>query len=331
MIFTPGQFAQRAEFYHQLAQLTGAGIGVLRAVDQLQRSPPARSFREPLRQLSVELGGGNTFAESLRRIKGWLPEFDIALLQAGETSGRLDVCFDVLADYYEERARVTRQLIGDLLYPVFLMHFAIFILPLPKLFQGGNVPLYLATTFGVLLPIYTIVIGIIIACQGQHGERWRALVEKVLEPLPAIGKARRYMALSRLSGSLEALIGAGVTIIEAWELAARACGSPSIRRNVSTWRPELLGGVTPAEMVTASGIFPDTFEHLYSTGEQTGKLDDTLGKLRRLYLEEGTRKMRLATQWYPIFFYLIVATIIAYKIIRFWTDYFQSIQKILGM
>ena len=29
LILTPGQFHHRAEFYHQLAQLTSAGIGVV--------------------------------------------------------------------------------------------------------------------------------------------------------------------------------------------------------------------------------------------------------------------------------------------------------------
>ena len=48
MIVTPGQFTQRAEFYHQLAQLTAAGIGVVQALEQIKRHPPASSFRAPL-------------------------------------------------------------------------------------------------------------------------------------------------------------------------------------------------------------------------------------------------------------------------------------------
>jgi type II secretory pathway component PulF len=47
-LITPAQFTQRAELYHQLAQLTSAGIGVLPALEQIKRNPPGRSFREPL-------------------------------------------------------------------------------------------------------------------------------------------------------------------------------------------------------------------------------------------------------------------------------------------
>ncbi len=54
-IVTPGQFTQRAEFYHQLAQFTSAGIGVVPALEKIRRSPPARSFREPLQRILDEL------------------------------------------------------------------------------------------------------------------------------------------------------------------------------------------------------------------------------------------------------------------------------------
>ena len=46
-----------------------------------------------------------------------------ALVKAGDRSGRLDACFKLLAGYYEERAQMARQMISDLVYPVFLVPF----------------------------------------------------------------------------------------------------------------------------------------------------------------------------------------------------------------
>src|ERR1044071_10443021 len=85
--FTPGQFARRAEFYHQLGALTGAGLGLINGLETLQRNPPARSYRQPIRKLLEQLGQGYTFAESLYRMGHWLPSFDIALLEAGGSRG----------------------------------------------------------------------------------------------------------------------------------------------------------------------------------------------------------------------------------------------------
>src|SRR4051812_20809426 len=117
LIVTPGQFSERAAFYQQLAQFTSAGIGLVPPFENLKRSPPARSYRAPLRMLLAEISSGFTFTEALQRLGQWLPAFDIALLRAGEHSGRLDACFRLLTDYYTSRARLVRQMIADLAYP----------------------------------------------------------------------------------------------------------------------------------------------------------------------------------------------------------------------
>ncbi len=78
LIVTPRQFHHRAEFYHQLAQLTSAGIGVVPALEQIRRNPPSASYRGPLQHFLDELANGRTLSESLQH-DGWLPAFDIAL------------------------------------------------------------------------------------------------------------------------------------------------------------------------------------------------------------------------------------------------------------
>jgi len=86
-------------------------------------------------------------------------------------------------------------------------------------------------------------------------------------------------------------------------------------------------------MVVASGIFPEMFEHLYATGEKTGKLDESLRQLHRYYQEEGTRKMHAAAQWFPRLVYLMVALAIAYKVVQFWMGIYgpgSDLQRILN-
>jgi len=330
LIITPGQLTQRAELYHQLGQLTAAGIGLPAALQELERHPPARSYRQPIHQLGAHLAEGFTLTEGVQNLGSWLPDFDASLLHAGEQSGRLDTCFRLLADYYTDRARVGRQLIADLAYPAFLFHFAIFILPFPKLFQSGNWVLYLVQTLGVLLPIYAVVLTVLYAAQGKHGEVWRSWVERALGPVPILGTARRYLALARLSASLEALISAGVGIIQAWELAAAACGSPGLRRTVLAWRPLVDAGQTPAEVVRASSKFPHMFASQYATGEISGKLDETLRLLQRFYQEEGSRKLHALAQWTPRAVYLFIALMIAFRVVHFWMDYFNQVSAAGG-
>ena len=66
LLITPRQYSRRAELYHQLSQLTAAGIGLPQAIELQQRTPPSRSFREPLSIVSRRLTMGSTFAEAMQ-------------------------------------------------------------------------------------------------------------------------------------------------------------------------------------------------------------------------------------------------------------------------
>jgi type IV pilus assembly protein PilC len=327
LIVTPRQFTQRAELYHQLAQLTSAGIGVVPALEQIKRNPPASSFREPLQHFLDELANGRTLSDSLQ-FGGWLPVFDTALIEAGECSGRLDACFRLLADYYNDRARVIKLVISQLIYPVGLIHLAafIFLIVLPfarSTFNASLTWLFFKAAL-ILAPLYGAVALAIYALQGKHGESWRARLESLLHPVPLLGTSRHYLALSRLATALEALISAGVNVIEAWNLAATASGSPAFRRAVAAWRPSLAAGQTPAELVRACPLFPETFANLYASGEVSGKLDETLRRLYAYYQEEGTRKLQAFATWMPRLVYFIVVLFIAYFIIQFYTGLYGT-------
>jgi type IV pilus assembly protein PilC len=338
LIFTPGQLARRAEFYHQLSQMTAAGLTIMRTLEQLEQHPPARSYRLKIQRTLHDLGQGYSLTEAFRRVPGWLPEFDVALIQAGEHSGRLDSCFKLLANYYGDRARVARQVIGDLLYPLLLLHMAIFIFPFVELAKGlfnsaggSNIWLtYVLQTFGILIPLYLLVLLTVFLTQSSRGEKWRAWIEILLRPIPILGTARFYLSLARLCAALEALLSAGVLITQAWEMAATACGSPAIKRTVLSWRRNLESGNTPAELVSDSHRFPELFAGQYASGEISGKLEDTLKRLHEYYQEEGSRKLRGFAQWSPRLIYFLVAIIIGYKVIRFWLNYFNQISNTLG-
>lgn len=328
---TPGHFVRRAELYLQLAQLTSAGIGIVPALEQVKRHPPSRTFREPLQCMLDEIARGRTFAQAAANAGDWLPEFDLALLRAGETTGRLDACFRDLADYYNERARLAKRLLGQLFYPVALIHFAafVFLIILPFAASGMNCDAHLVWLFIraalILSPLYLGTAFLIFALQSRHGERWRATIEAVLHPIPILGNARQCLALARLATALEALISAGVNVVEAWEFAATASGSPALRKIVADWKPQLAHGRTPAELVSSAPRFPEMFANLYATGEVSGKLDESLGSLRRYYQEEGTRKLQFLANLMPKLVYFAVALIIAYNVIQFWTGYFKQI------
>lgn len=321
LIITPGQLSRRAEFYYQVSQLVAAGIGLVQAVEQLERNPPSASFRKPLQLLVQKIHAGATFTDALRSTSGWLPQFDLALIEAGERSGRIDNCLRVLADYYNARARLIKQMLSQLMYPIGLVHFAalIFLIIVPwaaSQFNTSLIWLFFRCALA-LLPFYLGTALLVYMLQSRHGERWRSYIESVLRFVPILGSARRALVLARLSLALEALINAGVNIVEAWFLAADATASPDMRRTVAAWRPEFAAGHAPASLVSHSGKFPGVFCNFYSSGEVSGKLDESLKHLFNYYQEESTRKLTALAEWIPRIIYGIVAAVIAIKIIGF--------------
>ena len=175
--------------------------------------------------------------DAVAQMGGWMPAFDVALVNAGDRSGRLDACFKLLAGYYEERSQMARKVISDLLYPVFLFHFAVFVFSfLDFLKPGHGLVRFWLVVLGILIPVYAAAGFLIFAGQGRHGEKWRSVVENILRRIPLLGTARRCLALARLAAALEALLNAGVIITSAWELAVAASGSPALGRAVRGWK-----------------------------------------------------------------------------------------------
>ena len=153
-------------------------------------------------------------------------------------------------------------------------------------------------------------------------------MERLLRFVPILGKARYFLALARLALALEALINAGVNIIQAWELAANACGSPALRHAILAWQPQVEAGITPAAVVDKCPQFPEMFANFYRSGEISGKLDEALKRLHIYYQEEGARKLQAFADWTPRIIYGLVALIIAYEIIQFYTGYFSQISAL---
>lgn len=339
MIITPGQLNRRAELYHQLGSMITAGVPLLKALELVSDNPSNRVSRRTILGLIDHLKSGLTFSESMTRVQGWMPEFDVALLSVGEESGRLDASFKVLSVYYASRASIIRETITGLVTTVATLHVFLLVFPLGLLtsfaqgIMNGDyascLP-FLLEKLAVFGALYGGAFFLIYASQGNRGESWRTIMESFTRIVPVLGTAQKYLVLSRLAGALEALVSAGVSVVKGWELAAAASGSPTLRRAIASWRAKIDSGVTPGELINQTSYFPEMFANLYNTGEQSGRLDDALGRLQTYHQEEGFRKMRVFTRLLNGTIYGLVVLLVAFNVIRFWMGHFQDISNAGG-
>lgn len=319
---------KQAEFYHQVGMMIEAGLSLVQSLESLNQAKVFRSLARQISQLMDRLEQGATFAESAAGIRGWLPSFDLALLDSGERSGRLDVCFRLLSEFYRQRAQAAREVIRQLIYPALVVHVAVFSLAVanaPQRILSGDIGAYLWAVGSALLPIYLLGFAVFYIAQGSHGFAVRALLEKVFGFVPLLGVARRCLSLSRFCLALEALLSAGTPMARSWTLAANASGSPRIQKAVRPFESAIEGGRTPGELLNHFRCFPDMFASLYQSGEVSGRLDENLERLRIHYQEEGYRKLRLFAVWLPRMIYFSVLAFAAYFILRFWGIYYEGI------
>ena len=334
MIVTTGKLKQQAELYHQLSSMIAAGVPLIQALEMAAKNSTLRGSRKFILDLVQHLKNGLSFSDAMLHIHGWLPDFDTALLSAGEQSGKLDFSFKALGDYYTARVEIIRETISNLAVAALNLH--VFLLVFPLGYLIGFAMGIINNDYAMCIPfirekifIYGLLWGTIIffifACQGKRGERWRAFLEYLNQAVPLLRTALKYLVLYRLTTALDALVNSGLSIVNCWPMAAAASGSPHLKKQISGWKTEFEGGLTAAELVRLENYFPEMYANLYHTGEISGHLDDTLKRLQTYYHEEGFRLLRLFAKILSRGIYFLIAGAIAYNVIGFYLHYFGGL------
>jgi type IV pilus assembly protein PilC len=319
--------------YMELGQLLEAGVSPFHAFEVLLQNRPYGIEVAHIEGVKRRIAAGSTLTEAFRGAGGWIPEFDLGILSAGELSGSLDACCRYLADYYENRARVVRSVLAQVMYPLTLIHLGVFLVFvfLPWIEAGMRLDAGVWVGMGkallCLLPLYGAIGFLLYALNGRHSLEWRARIENVAGYVPLLGEGLKCLALARLAASLEVLCRSGGSIVDAWEVAAGASGSPAIARAVSVFRDGVAGGDSPAVLLSQNALFPPLFTHLYATGEQSGKLEEMLRSVGKQYQEEGVRKLRAAADMLPKVLYFAGMLFAAYTVLRFYGGHVQQLRE----
>ena len=246
LIITPRQLNQRAELYHQL------GHDDHRRADDPQgprtsAKPSALPFfaRSPSREWLEQLNQGQTVSEVVRRIGKWIPSFDLALIEAGERSGRLDACFKLLAVYYRERAQMAQQMISDMLYPALRLQLRHRSLSVHRICVEREILRGLWSM--AIVAIAALRRGLscyLTPARDGMAKRGAPRSNRFCAAIPILGTARRTWPWPGWPRRWKVCSTPACPSSTAWELAATASGSPALDRTVQSWKEPLEEGST---------------------------------------------------------------------------------------
>lgn len=323
--------ADKATLYRELAKLIGADFHADRAVDLLvgQNPPPAR--KAFLVGLQRGLARGDGIAKALEQEnRALVTGMEIALVSAGETSGKLAQPFEHLSRYFAAVDSGVRQAKSAMLYPLILVHLGIVLPELPALIIGS----------GQASPVVPMITKIAIFWVLGFGAWWiwksvsaaavkSAAMDRVLNRLPLIGKARQHWALARFTQVFHAGLLAAMRMSHVTRIAGEASQSGVMFHGAESAATRIDDGAQLAPSLRETDAFPRMFVDSVATAEEVGSLDKEMQRWASAETDLAGEAMHRMAVWLPKAGYALIMLYVAWRIISMLMGVYAPVFKLM--
>src|SRR5262245_2864623 len=293
-------------FTRQLATMIEAGVNVVQAFATLEQQTEDKYLKQVIGEIRSDVEAGMILSKAFARHGKVFNRLFVAMIESGESSGTLDSVLDRLAIQIEKETQIKRRVKSAMVYPLVVLTFAtlilifmlMFIIPVfVKVFDQLNGDLPKPTQFivnlsnllrawwFVIFPAIGVMMWIVRRLKQTEPGRRKWDVFKLRIPM-RIGEVVRKIALARMSRTLSSLVSGGVDIIKALEITSATAGNWVIERSLDRVRTRVEEGVPISEPLAADPAFPAMVSQLVKIGEETGELDEMLGKIAGFYEDE---------------------------------------------
>ena len=293
------------QFARNVASLLDAGIPLLRAL-AIQARFGNMGFRAVIKEVIADLERGSRLSEALSKHTMAFPNFFIFLVRTGEEVGNLSAVLKEVAGHMERDEAIKSKIKRSLAYPVVVLTLAVgaivlmmvVVVPeLTKMFAefGSDLPVITQILIGVsdffkanILYMIAIVAGLGVGGYAYtRSERGQLHKDKFMIKIPVIGNVILKGGVARFCRNIAMLVGAGVSLIDALNLASETTDNRAIGESVRTVRARVADGELFSEAVTADPLFPFLMSEMVAIGEESGQLEEQLSKVSTFYEEEA--------------------------------------------
>jgi len=294
-----------AVFTRQFSVMLDAGLPLVQCLEILGDQQDNRKFRDIINNVRSDVEGGQSLADSMRKHPAAFDNLYASMVAAGEAGGILDIILQRLSTYLEKAYKLRTQIQSALIYPVTIITIAIIVVwvilwkVIPVFAQlfaglGGELPWLtrmvvaasnLIARFWWVPPI--LGIGIFFLGRAYYGtERGRRVVDGIMLRLPVMGMLIRKVAVARFCRTLGTLTSSGVPILDGLEITAKTSGNAIVEDAIMAVRKSVEEGKTLSGPLSETKVFPSMVVQMVHVGEQTGALDQMLGKIADFYEDE---------------------------------------------
>lgn len=292
-------------FSRQMYTLMRAGVPIHQAMNGLARSTRNRRLAELLRDIQADLESGREFSVALARHPAVFSPLFINTVRIGESTGRLDEALIRLAHYLELERDTRARIKSALRYPTFVLIAigiaigVINVLVIPqfaRIFERAGVDLPLPTRiligtsefFVAWWPamIGAVVVAVFAARSWVQTERGRYQWDRWKLRIPIIGSILYRATLGRFARSFSMSLAAGVPLLPALTVTARAIDNEYIGGRVLDMRVAIERGDSLTRSAAQTAMFSPLVLQMLAVGEESGSIDELLAEVAGFYERE---------------------------------------------
>ncbi len=295
-------------FTRELSAMVGAGVPLLRALNSLYDHAESAALKKILAGVIKDIEGGDQLGDALAKYPQTFSDVYINMVRAGEAAGILDDILKRLAFQQEKNATIRKKIKSAMTYPMVLIFitimafFGLMLFVIPQIGKiltdlGGEdaqLPILTQVMLGIsqgMISYWFIIFpligaGVFFLLRYLRTPTGKTMLHNVVLRLPGIKSIVMKVAVARFSRTFSALIGAGVPVLEALDVTARAVGNVVYEQALLDAAKAVENGDTLSSVVEKNKLFPAIVPQMLAVGEETGQTDTVLVKVADFYEEE---------------------------------------------
>ncbi|MGB6053851.1 MAG: type II secretion system F family protein [Burkholderiaceae bacterium] len=293
-------------FTRQLATMMKAGVPLLQSFDIVAKGHSNPSVSKLVHDIRADVETGTSLNQAFRKYPLYFDPLFCNLVGAGEQAGILEDLLTRLAVYKEKTLAIKGKIKSALFYPISILVVAFVVTSVIMIWV---VPAFkeVFTSFGADLPAPTLMVMAIsdffvanwyIIFGGLFGslylffQSWRRstkvqrFMDRLLLRAPIFGAVIRKATIARWTRTLATMFAAGVPLVESLDSVGGAAGNTVYLDATKKIQTEVSTGTSLTVAMQNSDVFPNMVTQMVAIGEESGALDQMLGKVADFYENE---------------------------------------------
>lgn len=292
-------------FCKQFASVLNAGVTIISALDMMSEQMDNKSMQSILREVKSYVEKGGSLADGFKQHSKVIPPIMISMIEAGEMSGNLEICFERLAIQFDKQSKLNGKIRGALTYPIIVLIIAVIVVivmvvaVIPQfsdMFEdmGMDLPaatkllLWLSDLFRYRWWLVAIIVAAIVFAYKMFAatDVGKHVIGKFTIKVPIFGKLTVMTAAANVSRTLSTLMASGISLVDGVEAVANMMTNIWFKEALMAAKDQVMKGVPLSKPIRDADLFPTMLPQMIKIGEETGNIEDMMDKVADYYEEQ---------------------------------------------